>query len=172
MPVFNYQALDANGNEKKGTIEALNSKEAISLIRNQGLFPTKVRPAPNQQPLPAEDSIEPEEKTSPSSEGSFKFPDGAKCKLKRSMETLPGQMNIWGEQGKTSLVFKSCPDDFKAQETVSIDIDDIRDVRKKGFFRKTLIVKTSSGEEYMFIGNIGRIAEILKFESTYRNKTN
>jgi type IV pilus assembly protein PilC len=43
MPVFQYQALDAKGNESTGQIEALSSKEAISKIRNKGLFPTKVR---------------------------------------------------------------------------------------------------------------------------------
>ncbi len=43
MPVFQYNALDAKGNESTGTIEALSSKEAISKIRNKGLFPTKVR---------------------------------------------------------------------------------------------------------------------------------
>ncbi|MCE5184729.1 MAG: type II secretion system F family protein [Planctomycetaceae bacterium] len=43
MPVFQYIALDAKGNESKGQIEALSSKEAISKIRNKGLFPTKVR---------------------------------------------------------------------------------------------------------------------------------
>jgi type IV pilus assembly protein PilC len=43
MPVFQYQALDAQGNESKGQIEALSSKEAISKIRNKGMFPTKVR---------------------------------------------------------------------------------------------------------------------------------
>ncbi len=43
MPVFQYSALDAKGNEATGQIEALSSKEAISKIRNKGLFPTKVR---------------------------------------------------------------------------------------------------------------------------------
>jgi type IV pilus assembly protein PilC len=43
MPVFQYEALDANGKEVKNNIEALSVKEATSKIRNQGLFPTKVR---------------------------------------------------------------------------------------------------------------------------------
>ena len=43
MPVFLYQARDAKGNESKGQIEALSSKEAISKIRSKGMFPTKVR---------------------------------------------------------------------------------------------------------------------------------
>lgn len=43
MPVFQYTALDASGKEVKADIKALSSKEAISKIRNKGLFPTKVR---------------------------------------------------------------------------------------------------------------------------------
>lgn len=43
MPVFQYRALDTDGNEVKAEIEALSNKEAISKIRNKGLFPTKVR---------------------------------------------------------------------------------------------------------------------------------
>jgi type IV pilus assembly protein PilC len=43
MPIFQYRALDANGNEVKAEIEALSNKEAISKIRNKGLFPTKVQ---------------------------------------------------------------------------------------------------------------------------------
>lgn len=43
MPVFDYVALDSNGNEVKADIEALSNKEAISKIRNKGLYPTKVK---------------------------------------------------------------------------------------------------------------------------------
>jgi len=43
MPTFVYEALDAQGKEVKSDIEALSNKEAISKIRNKGLFPTKVR---------------------------------------------------------------------------------------------------------------------------------
>ena len=43
MPVFQYIALDSQGVEIKDEVEALSEKEAISKIRNKGLFPTKVR---------------------------------------------------------------------------------------------------------------------------------
>ncbi len=43
MPVFQYEALDAQGVEIKDEVEALSQKEAISKIRNLGYFPTKVR---------------------------------------------------------------------------------------------------------------------------------
>ncbi len=39
MPTFLYEALDAQGKEVKADIEALSNKEAISKIRNKGLFP-------------------------------------------------------------------------------------------------------------------------------------
>ncbi len=41
MPIFQYEALDSNGAEVKGQIEALSSDEALSKIRNMGYFPTK-----------------------------------------------------------------------------------------------------------------------------------
>jgi type IV pilus assembly protein PilC len=43
MPVFRYEALDAQGVAIKDEVEALSQKEAISKIRNMGYFPTKVR---------------------------------------------------------------------------------------------------------------------------------
>ncbi|MDO8304040.1 MAG: type II secretion system F family protein [Sedimentisphaerales bacterium] len=43
MATFQYEALDAKGQEIKAEIEALNNKEAISKIRNLGYFPTKVK---------------------------------------------------------------------------------------------------------------------------------
>lgn len=42
MPVFKYEALDAQGVSVKDQVEALSQKEAISKIRNLGYFPTKV----------------------------------------------------------------------------------------------------------------------------------
>jgi type IV pilus assembly protein PilC len=43
MPTFEYTAVDTKGNEVKAEIEALCGKEAISKIRNKGLYPIKVK---------------------------------------------------------------------------------------------------------------------------------
>ena len=43
MPTFQYEAMNAQGQEVKDEIEALSSEEAISRIRNLGYFPTKIR---------------------------------------------------------------------------------------------------------------------------------
>ena len=43
MPVFNYEALDSQGQEVKSTIEAESEEDAITKIRQMGYFPTTVR---------------------------------------------------------------------------------------------------------------------------------
>lgn len=42
MPKFSYVALDAKGVEQQGTIEAASNNEAVSQLRQAGLFPTSV----------------------------------------------------------------------------------------------------------------------------------
>jgi type IV pilus assembly protein PilC len=43
MPTFQYEAMNAAGQEVKDEVEAPNSEEAIAKIRGLGYFPTKVR---------------------------------------------------------------------------------------------------------------------------------
>ncbi len=43
MATYQYEAMNAAGQEQKGELEASNTEEAISKIREQGLFPTKVK---------------------------------------------------------------------------------------------------------------------------------
>jgi type IV pilus assembly protein PilC len=42
MPKYNYVALDARGNESKGSIEVASQNEAIGRVKEMGLFPTKI----------------------------------------------------------------------------------------------------------------------------------
>src|SRR5208337_3611612 len=42
MPKYNYIALDARGNETKGSIEVASQNEAIGRVKEMGLFPTKI----------------------------------------------------------------------------------------------------------------------------------
>jgi type IV pilus assembly protein PilC len=45
MPRYNYVALDAHGNETKGTIECGSQNEAIGRVKDMQLFPTKITEA-------------------------------------------------------------------------------------------------------------------------------
>jgi type IV pilus assembly protein PilC len=42
MPKFNYVAMDSRGKETKGTLEVASQNEAISRVKEMGLFPTKI----------------------------------------------------------------------------------------------------------------------------------
>ncbi|HEV2392881.1 MAG TPA: type II secretion system F family protein [Verrucomicrobiae bacterium] len=42
MPKFNYVAMDQHGKETKGTLEVASQNEAISRVKDMGLFPTKI----------------------------------------------------------------------------------------------------------------------------------
>lgn len=39
---YKFEALDGDGQEQKGFINAYDTNEAISMLRNKGLFPTRV----------------------------------------------------------------------------------------------------------------------------------
>ena len=42
MPKYSYVAMDQKGKEQKGTIEVASQNEAISRVKEMGLFPTKI----------------------------------------------------------------------------------------------------------------------------------
>jgi type IV pilus assembly protein PilC len=42
MPKYNYVAMDSKGKESKGTLEVTTQNEAISRVKEMGLFPTKI----------------------------------------------------------------------------------------------------------------------------------
>src|SRR4029079_5088313 len=42
MPKYNYVAMDSHGKETKGTLEVATQNEAISRVKEMGLFPTKI----------------------------------------------------------------------------------------------------------------------------------
>jgi type IV pilus assembly protein PilC len=45
MPKFNYVAMDGNGKERKGNINAETDNEAVAKLKEQGLFPTSITEA-------------------------------------------------------------------------------------------------------------------------------
>jgi len=49
MPKYNYLALDARGNETKGTIDVGSQNEAIGRVKEMGLFPTKITEADKEE---------------------------------------------------------------------------------------------------------------------------
>lgn len=44
MPKFSYVALDSAGKEKKGELEVASQNDAITALKNMGMYPTKINP--------------------------------------------------------------------------------------------------------------------------------
>lgn len=84
MPTFKYEALDAQGNEVKAEVEALSNKEAISKIRNKGLFPTKVQARGAGKRVKAESAARPKPRRGAG--GKVKIKDI--CQFARQLSTL------------------------------------------------------------------------------------
>lgn len=83
MPVFQYRALDGNGKEVKAEIEALSNKEAISKIRNKGLFPTKVRAKSAARKVKVAAAAKPKRRRK-----TGRVPIKAVCQFARQLSTL------------------------------------------------------------------------------------
>lgn len=84
MPVFHYEALDAQGNEVKAEIDALSSKEAISKIRNKGLFPTKVKSKGAAKKVEAQTAARPKKRRGAGGKVKLKIV----CQFARQLSTL------------------------------------------------------------------------------------
>ena len=58
MATFAYEAIDATGKTKKGTIEAASSEAAIVQIKDQGLFPKSVKSSKTKKSIQSEAGAE------------------------------------------------------------------------------------------------------------------
>lgn len=159
MPLYRYKALNSEGYELSSTIEAVNDKEAIRALRNEGLFPFKLELISGREPAACEQQNVPD-KVSSIKQKPLLPPKAYKCKFRQGINIVSGYINIFGG----SLTFQSAPNDFGGQENVTIKIDDISEIKLKGLLRKTMSITTKNGTQMQFIGNVGFIAQILKFE--------
>ncbi len=88
MPKFKYEAMDAKGQTVKKELTARNTEEAVSKIRAEGLFPTRVK--------------EVEEKASRSSAGGR---SGAGARQKTGKKKKGGGITIGGASKKSVTIF-------------------------------------------------------------------
>src|SRR2546423_1359321 len=49
MANYSYIAVDCHGGEKRGVLEGATQMEAVRRVREMGLFPTKIKPRPENQ---------------------------------------------------------------------------------------------------------------------------
>ena len=44
MPIFQYTAMDASGKEQKGQHDAASEEAVAAFLKEQGMFPTSIKP--------------------------------------------------------------------------------------------------------------------------------
>ena len=44
MPIFQYTAMDASGKEQKGQHDAASEEAVAVFLKEQGMFPTSIKP--------------------------------------------------------------------------------------------------------------------------------
>ena len=78
MPKYNYVALDARGNETKGSLEVATQNEAIGRVKEMGLFrPKSPRPKKARKSRPAKRPGSAAKKRAARSTSKSKSPDSA-----------------------------------------------------------------------------------------------
>jgi len=167
MATFRFEALDSKGSEKRGTLKAADSKEAITKLRNNSLFPTKVRAVAGEVTATFEDTkVEPKQGDTESGTSEFLFPEGSKCKLESGIETFKVTINI----SATGLASRKASDEMAGGGDIDIAFDEISEIKLGGFFRKSMAVITKSNQEFKFTGNVSRMATTLKMEIKARSE--
>jgi type IV pilus assembly protein PilC len=63
LPNFEYKAIDSNGKEKSGIVEADDNQDAISKVKDKGLYPTEINQTEEETKKPSKATSTSEEKT-------------------------------------------------------------------------------------------------------------
>lgn len=130
MPMFQYEAMDASGQEVKAEMEAADSTEAVSKIRAMGYFPTKVKEKGGRKRGPAGKAEPAKKKKSGGGGIAFgKVKSKQLCQFARQLSTLQDaglpilrSLRILEVQQKAGLlksIIRQVGDDVEGGSTLS-----------------------------------------------------
>jgi len=133
MPLFQYEAMDASGQEVKAEMEAADSTEAVSKIRAMGYFPTKVKEKGGRKRGPSgAKASEPGKKKKAAGAGGIsigRVSRKALCQFSRQLSTLQDaglpilrSLRILEQQQKAGLlksIIRQVADDVEGGATLS-----------------------------------------------------
>ena len=151
MTAYRFRGMDKSGDEVSGYMDAQSEEEAMGALREQGLFVTNLAAfAPVVTPEWAVTSL-----ASPSSIPSGRLlAEGLPCTYEQRGMSFDGSFNLLGVGGKMHLIF----DRLGGLETVlDLPIQSIRQVQRRGLFRKSLVVTSNTLEEHIFRGSVNEI---------------
>lgn len=131
MALFQYEAMDASGQEVKAELEAADSAEAVSRIRAMGYFPTKVKEkgARKRGPAGAKQAAPGKKKSAGSGLSFGRVGNKQLCQFSRQLSTLQDaglpilrSLRILEQQQKAGLlksIIRQVGDDVEGGATLS-----------------------------------------------------
>ena len=164
MAVYTYEALGPDGREVSGNIEAGDSKEAISMLRRKGIFPTRVRRAKGGAIEAKVETGKPSQQTTSENRPDYMFGENEyRCKYIHETGVDAGCINIYVRNKQTYISFKG-----SESGELLINLNDVSNTNIKGLLGNKLVVNCS-GREYVFKGGVKTIGRILQFELVQRD---
>jgi len=151
MTTYYYEGMDNSGNDVRGFLDAESEREAQANVREQGLFVTKIA-AFDPEVTPEWSAIS---LSSPSSIPSGRLlAQGLPCKHEQRGMSFEGSLNLLGTNGELHLVFDRSD---VGGTTLDLPVQTIKEVKRRGLFRKSLVVTTNTLEEHVFRGSVNEI---------------
>jgi len=154
MATYRFQSLNKSGNELSSYMDAQSEEEAMAALRRQGLFVTNLAAfAPVVTPEWAAISL-----ASPSSIPTGRFlVKGLPCTHEQRGMKSGGALNLLGVGGELHLIF----DRLGGGELVlELPVQRINESKRRGLFRKSLVVKTDTFDEHVFHGSVNKIHDL------------
>ena len=151
MTVYRFQGMDKTGNEVSGYLDAGSDEDAQAKLRKRGLFVTNLAAfAPVVSPEWADASL-----ASPSSIPSGRFlAEGLPCTHEQRGMKSQGSLNLLGVGGEIHLILDR---PGGGGPVLELPVQNINETKRRGLFRKSLVVTTDTFEEHVFHGSVNEI---------------
>jgi len=149
--------MDKSGNEVFGYLDAESGDEAQAKLRGQGIFVTNLSAfAPEVSPEWSAISL-----ASPNSIPSGRLlAQGLPCTHEQRGMKYDGSLNLLGMGGELHLILDRPGGGGPALE---LPIQTINEVKRRGLFRKSLLVTTNTFEEHVFRGAVSEIQSLCEW---------
>ena len=151
MTAYQYRGMDNSGQEVLGFMDAESGDEAQAKLRGQGIFVTDLS-AFDPEVTPEWSAVS---LSSPTSIPSGRLlAQGLPCTHEQRGVSNEGSLNLLGVGGGLHLILDR---PGGGGPTLELPVQTIKEVKRRGLFRKSLLVTTNTFEEHVFRGSVGKL---------------
>jgi hypothetical protein len=151
MTVYRFRGMDKSGDEVSGYMDAQSEEEAMGALRKQRWFVTNLAAfVPVVTPEWAGTSL-----ASPNRILSGRLlAEGLPCTHEQRGLKSEGSLNLFGVGGELHLILDR---PGGGGPVLELPVQKINEAKRRGLFRKSLVVTTDTFEEHVFHGPVNEI---------------